>query len=265
MGAQEIFSAGNLAEALAAAKDEVRSEPANAARRGLLSALLCFAGDFERADRQLDAIAGVDPSHSVGVALVRHLIRAEQARVQCHTEGRLPEFLAPPSANVRLQLEAWIRIREGKLVEAAAMLANAEDGRTHVAGVHAGAPFDDFRDLDDATASFFEVLTSNGKYYWVPFEQIESLEFHPPKDAWDLLWRRVRMVVRGGPDGEVYVPVLYFGSHVSPDDRLKLGRATDWRGGGDSPVRGVGQRTFLVGDGDLGILELGRVELRAGC
>jgi hypothetical protein len=33
------------------------------------------------------------------------------------------------------------------------------------------------RDLDDLTASFLEVLTCTGRYYWVGWEQIERLTF----------------------------------------------------------------------------------------
>jgi type VI secretion system protein ImpE len=70
------------------------------------------------------------------------------------------------------------------------------------------------------------------------------------------------MVVRNGPDGEVYLPALYAGSHLSPDDRVKLGRLTDWQGGGDAPMCGIGQKTFLVGDSDLSSMELVKLEVR---
>lgn len=262
MGAHDIFKAGNLAEALAAAKDEVKAQPGAAAPRALLSALFCFAGDFTRADQQLDTINDLDPSRAVGVSLLRHLVRAEQARRQCHIEGRVPEFLAPPSPDLRRRLAAWVLMREGKPGEAAEDLRRAEEDRPRAAGMRDGVPFDDFRDLDDATASFLDVLTANGKYYWVPFEILDAMEFSAPVDVWDLLWRRVTISVREGPQGEVYVPVLYFGSHAHSDDAVKLGRATDWQGGEASPVRGMGQRTFLAGDTDVTVLELGRVTFR---
>jgi type VI secretion system protein ImpE len=64
------------------------------------------------------------------------------------------------------------------------------------------------------------------------------------------------LVVRDGPDGEVYLPTLYAGSHADADDRVRLGRVTDWRGGDGLPVRGVGLRTFLVGSEGRPVLEL---------
>ena len=37
---------------------------------------------------------------------------------------------------------------------------------------------------------------------------------------------------------------------------MRLGRMTDWRGGEGGPVRGVGQRMFVVGEEDRSIMEL---------
>ena len=105
------------------------------------------------------------------------------------------------------------------------------------------------------------VLTSTGKYYWIPMERVELIEFRPPERPRDLLWRRSHMVVRGGPDGEVFLPGLYFGSHADEDDRVRLGRYTDWRGGDGTPTRGIGQRVFLVGDSDQAILELQNISI----
>jgi type VI secretion system protein ImpE len=39
-------------------------------------------------------------------------------------------------------------------------------------------------------------------------------------------------------------------------DAARLARSTDWTGGDGAPVRGVGQRTFLVGAEARPILEL---------
>jgi type VI secretion system protein ImpE len=245
-----------LGPAVQAALEDVRKQPADTGRRGFLCELLCFAGDLERADKQLDALGQQDPGAMVGIALFRHLIRAEQARQQFYKEGRLPEFLGKPSPVLQLHLEASIRLREGQEAEAARLLAQAEEQRPRVRGTCDGKPYDDLRDLDDLTASFFEVLTSNGKYYWVGMDQVDLLEFRKPTRPRDLLWKRAHMVVHEGPDGEVYLPTLYAGTQAEADDRIRLGRATDWRGGDGKLVRGIGQRTFLVGEDSRPILEL---------
>ena len=192
----------------------------------------------------------------VGISMLRQLVRAEQSRQEFFAEGRLPEFIEPLPPHLQCHLEASIRLREGHPGEAAELLEEAERQRPTVAGVCNGLPFDDIRDIDDLTASFFEVLTSNGKYFWIPVERIEMIEFRAPARPRDLLWRRVHMVVQGGPDGEVFLPALYPGSHTEEDDRIRLGRMTDWRGGQSVPVQGIGQRMFVIGQDDRTIMEL---------
>jgi len=261
MNAQEHFREGNLDEAIAAATDEVKRHPTETSRRGFLAELLCFAGRWERADLQLDALGHQDPEAIPGVSLFRQLIRAEQARQQFFTEGRLPEMLEKPSAELQCHLEASIRLREGHPGEAAELLDEALRLRAPVCGTAAGVSFDDVCDIDDLLAPLFEVHTANGKYYWIPMAQVESIDFHEPKRPRDLLWRRAHMIVRGGPDGEVFLPVLYPGSHEADDDRVRLGRMTDWRGGEGVPVQGFGQRMFEIGDADRTIMELQQITI----
>ena len=64
------------------------------------------------------------------------------------------------------------------------------------------------------------------------------------------------MVVSEGPDGEVFLPSLYANTHRSDDAQLRLGRGTQWIDEEGTPVRGFGQRMFLVGDEAKTILQL---------
>ncbi|MEQ8788325.1 MAG: type VI secretion system accessory protein TagJ [Pirellulaceae bacterium] len=262
MNAKECFQAGRLDDAIAAALGEVKQHPTELASRSFLCELLCYTDDLERADKQLDVLTTQDPEAAVGVSLFRQLVRAEQARRQFFSEGRLPEFLGLPTPAQKLALEASIEIREGKLEAAAALLDQADAARIQPQGACDGQPFDDFRDLDDLIGSNMEVLTSNGKYYWIPIERIELIELRPPRFPRDLLWLPVHMIVRDGPDGEVYLPTLYAGSFAEQDDALRLGRATDWRGDEGQPVRGVGLRSFLVGEEDRTVLQPKQIEIQ---
>jgi type VI secretion system protein ImpE len=261
MDGKELFKAGKLAEATAAATEEVKRHPTDVSRRGFLCELLCFAGEYSRADAQLDAIGHQDPQLMLGLSMFRQLIRAEQARQQFYTDGRVPEFIAQPGPHLSRCLEASICIREGRPADAVKLLDEAESLRPIVTGVCNGQPFEGLRDVDDLTAPFFEVLTSNGKYYWIPIESVEVIEFRAPERTRDLLWRRVHMVVRGGPDGEVFLPTLYSGSAADPDEQIRIGHKTDWRGGEGTPVRGVGQRMYLIGDDGRSILELEQLSI----
>ena len=259
--AHEHFQAGRLAQAVETVTAEVRLRPTDVDRRGLLAEFLCFAGEFERADRQLDLIADQDPRAALGAALFRQLIRGAQARAQVFAEGRVPEFLDPPAPHLQLLLDAGIALRDGRTEAAGHLTAKAETLRPQCAGRLNDADVDDLRDVDDLVAPVFEVLTSTGKYYWIPRERVASIEFHAPVRPRDLLWRRVTMEVADGPDGEVYVPAIY--PTTADDDLARLGRVTDWRGGGATPALGVGQHCWLAGDEAVPILQVHRFEARA--
>jgi type VI secretion system protein ImpE len=96
---QDRLRAGELNEAITALNDEVKKNPGDINRRAQLAELLCFAGNLERADTILDSISSLDPAAAMGVALFRQLVRAEQARQQFFSEGRVPEFLKRPEGS----------------------------------------------------------------------------------------------------------------------------------------------------------------------
>lgn len=260
LSAKDYFETGDLAAAIQAQNDEVKRNPADVARRGFLAELLTFTGQLERADKMLDVLDKQAPEAAVGIAAFRQLVRGEQARQQVFTEGRVPEFLGEPPPHLQLYLQSLVLLREGKPGEATRVLAEAEEARPKPKGVCNGKPFDDFRDIDDVMAGLFEVITSTGKYYWVPIDRVELLELPKPERARDLGWRRAHMIVADGTDGEVFLPAIYPAADAQLDDRARLGRFTDWTGGDGMPVRGIGQRTFLVGEESLPILEIEKIE-----
>jgi type VI secretion system protein ImpE len=265
--AGELFRAGKLGAAIAAANVEVRRKPGDLGGRILLAELLVFAGNLERADALLDAAAQLDPTALVVVAEFRQLLRADLARRQFAREARVPEFLDEPTASLRAALAAQVALRGGDAAEAAAHAAELESLRPRVPGrlKRSGAEiaFDDFRDVDDLYAGFFEVLTTNGKYFWLPTERVGSILFHPPKRPRDLVWRRTTISVNQGPDGEVYLPVIYESADPDLRDLHRLGQGTDWTGEEAGPVRGIGQRVFLAGDDAYPIMEIAELSFSA--
>jgi type VI secretion system protein ImpE len=253
--AAALFRSGKLTEATAAAQAALRKAPTDLSARVLLAELLCFTGNLERADVILDAASTIDPSSALVVAEFRQLVRADMARRQLYRDGRVPEFLGEPTETQRLQLAALVALRSGDVKEAADQAAAAEAARPRCPGKHKDTAFDDLRDVDDLLAGTVEVLTSTGKYYWVPTERLVSATFHPPKRPRDLLWRRCSMSVEAGPDGDVYIPVVY-ASDDTTTELQRLGRETDWQQADGGPVRGVGQRVFLLGEDDVAIMDL---------
>lgn len=251
-----LFRAGRLAPAVEQAGLAVKKSPQDLGSRVLLAELLLFAGNLERADVILDAASQLEPSAVIVVAEFRQLLRADMARRQLRRDGRLPEFLGGPTPALKAVLAAQIALRDGDAAGSARHALEAEALRPRAPGRDGEAAFDDFRDADDLCAGFFEVLTTTGKYFWIPTERVESIEFRPPRRPRDLAWRCASMSVTDGPDGVVYLPAIYGNDDADQTDDYRLGRATDWRQNEPGPVRGIGQRIFLLGEEARGIMDL---------
>ncbi|MEQ9408265.1 MAG: type VI secretion system accessory protein TagJ [Fuerstiella sp.] len=259
----ELFQMGRLSEAVTAATDAVRSRPGDIVPRSTLSELLCFSGDLERADKQLDAAAQIDPEAVVGISLLRHLIRSEVTRREVFEQGRVPEFLAQPTAAQQNRLKALLSLREGDAAGAMKLISEAEEAEAEVSGECNGTAFEGMRDLDDLLGPTVEVFTATGMYYWLSAEQIVSLEFSPIGHLSDMLWRAAEISTVGDVSGRIHIPALYFGSHQSEDERVRIGRTTEWlQNSEEEPVRGAGQREWLVGEEPVAITQLKFISFR---
>lgn len=211
----------------------VKAAPADAAARLDLVDLLILLGEWEKADMHADLAGTHDPARAVPTALTRQLIRAAAWRGDTFEKGRPPELVTPPDAAI----EAALARIAGK---------DAIDASSPLSGTCDGAPYDELRDADDRTAGVLEVLTSTGKYMWVPFAAVISLRPAKPASVRDLVWRPAELEVADGPGGIVYLPATYHAQLQT--DAQRLARETDWIEGVDGSVTGVGARLLLVGD-----------------
>jgi type VI secretion system protein ImpE len=259
MTAEELLKAGHLLATVEQLNQEVRSRPTDIQRRTFLFELLCFAGDYQRAERQLDVLGHQSATAEIGVQVYRHILIAEQARQRLFSEGVQPNFLFPPPSYVHLHLAALHQLCNHQPAEAVALLDESQRSQPLLKGSLAGQPFAEWRDGDDLLAPFLEVIVHD-KYVWLPFEQIKDLHVTPPKRLRDLLWVPATLEAHSGPVGEVFLPVLYPDSHRHADERVKLGRMTDWHDMGEGVTLGAGQHLFFVDGQDRGILEVRDIE-----
>lgn len=259
----ELFQSGKLTEAVKAATESVKNNPTDLNARSLLSELLCFEGNLERADKQLDAAAQIAPDAVVGVSLLRHLIRSELSRREVYEEGRVPEFIVQPSAAQQCRLKALMSVREGDFATANRLVDEANEAEVEMDGECNGVAFAGIRDLDDLLGPTIEIYTATGKYYWLSMEQIISLEFSGVEHLSDMLWRAAEIETVGDVSGRIHVPALYHGSHQSEDQRVSIGRATDWlKSDEEGPTRGAGMREWLVGEETITLMELKHLKLQ---
>jgi type VI secretion system protein ImpE len=260
--AKELLDAGQLSSAIEQLNQDVRSHPADSRLRTFLFELLCFAGDYERAERQLDVIGHQSATAEVGVQVYRNILTAEHSRRRLFSDGLRPDFLFDPPAYTHLHLDAINRLRETQQAEAEALIKQSEDARPSLKGELEGQAFTDFRDADDLLDPFLEVIVHNN-YVWFPFEQISRLTISPPKRLRDLLWIPGTLESPLGPVGDVFLPVLYVNSSAHRDDQVKLGRMTDWKAVREGLVLGVGQRMFLIDGAERPMLEVREVAFDA--
>ncbi len=248
-----MFHAGRLADAVQAATAEVKSSPLDAESRYRLFAFLCFAGDLERADRQLDAIGAQDAQIEVGSRIYRHLLAAEMNRRKAFGGGAEP--LLPPDAPLHAvrRREALGAIRSNDAAGAAKLIDAAAEASPALEGTADGRAFTALRDSDDLLASVLEVF-AGGRYLWLPFERIRSLTISPPRTLLDLVWASAELEDADGTRANVHVPALYPGSFESPVEAIRLGRATEWPEVGGL-ARAAGQRILDASfrDGTAGV------------
>ena len=205
----------------------------------------------------LGAAATVDPSAALVVAEFRQLLRAAMARRQLLRDGRVPEFLGSPTAAQTHLLEALVSLRAGDQDKAAPAAQAAEATRPAVNGTGNGRLFDDFRDVDDLVGRQPRSADHHRQVFLDSDRDRRQRGVPPAAAAARLVMAPLQHDGAQRPGGRRVLPAVYdSGSDAS--DAHRLGRATDWSA--TAPVRGSGQRVFLVGDEAVAIHELGTVD-----
>ena len=90
MTPQQLLQAGKLDEAIAAVSAEVRDNPQDVKRRTFLFELLCFSGDFSRAEKHLDLAAQGSQSAEMGALLYHAALHAERTRHEMFGKKEYP-------------------------------------------------------------------------------------------------------------------------------------------------------------------------------
>ena len=257
--AKTQLDAGNLQGAVESALNTVKKSPTDVKARTFLFELACFAGDWERAEKQLDVIGMQDTNAMIGSLIFRQNLKAERDRLKLFSDSLKPQFIMEPPDYVIGLLTANNRLREGNAAEAREILDTVEEQRPAMACKVNGEAAEDFRDYNDLTSCVFEVIIKD-TYFWLPMEQVEKIEFIAPKSLRDLYWLQAKVETTNGTNGEMFFPALYANSFKSENDQVRLGRMTDWREAGEEIFIGEGMRMFWSDGKDKPILEVNEIE-----
>lgn len=231
MSVSALFQAGKLADTIGALAADLRNDPTDVRKRTFLFELLCFAGDYDRAEKHLELLADANKEASLGAWLYRAALHAE-------------------------------RVRQGMFMEGA--FTDATAGHPPVVASLNGGPASAVTDADTRIGARLEVFAA-GQYTLIPYAQLASVAMEPPKRLRDLLWAPARVqpaeAYRGAELGEVLLPVLAPLSWRHPDDTVRLGRVTEWDEAGGEAAYPVGQKLLVVGEEEaIPFLELRTLE-----
>ncbi len=235
MNARQLFQEGKVSEAIQVLGPYLRDHPSDTANRTFLFELLCFAGEFERAEKQLGVLARGGKESELGAILYFSALHAEKTRAEMFEKEEFPPSPAAGASN-------------------------------EVSGTLNGKPFASLSDAGPDLGTRLEIFAA-GAYMWLPLRHISAIRMEPPKTLRDTLWTPA--FITTGPSfsgqelGEVLIPAIYPLSWRHPDESVWLGRVTAW-GEDDQGVQyPSGQKMLLVDGEEFPFLELRTLEIES--
>ena len=100
LNAKELFQAGKVRDAEKALTAHLRERPSDTAARIFLFELLCFAGEYVRAEKHLAILADGNAEKETGAIVYYAALHAEKTRNELFESAKFPT-LAPP--------ECWLQ------------------------------------------------------------------------------------------------------------------------------------------------------------
>src|SRR5262245_23303166 len=263
MNAIELLRQGDLDQALAALQDQVRHNPADFKNRVFLFQLLVVMGQWDRALTQLNVAGELDAEALAMVQTYREALRCEVFRQQVFAGKRVPVVFGQPQAWVAHLIESFRLLGSGKSAESQPLREQAFEAApsrsgTIAVGENEGARFEWIADADPRFGPVLEGII-NGRYYWIPFENVRLLQIEPPADLRDVAWMPAHFQWINGGETVALLPTRYAGSESSPDPQIRLARKTDWHEAAPGLFTGSGQRMLATDAGEYPLMEIRKI------
>lgn len=264
MLAENLLSAGQLAQALAELQRQVRAEPANVKYRVFLFQLLSVIGDWARALTQLNVAGDLDAATLAMVQTYREALSCEVLRGDVFAGKRLPLVFGEPQQWLAILLESFRLVAAGEFAKGEELRGQAFESapaRSGMLTASEGEPrkFEWIADADPRLGPVLEAII-NGKYYWVPFETIGKLHFDAPEDLRDVVWMPAQITWMNGGQTVALIPTRYAGSEASTDDAVRLARKTEWIEAGPGLAVGQGQRMLATDVDEFALMDVRSIE-----
>jgi type VI secretion system protein ImpE len=260
MTAEQSLRDGDLVEALAQLQQKVRQDPANAESRVFLFQLLSVLGDWDRAMTQLSVCGELDAGTLAMVQTYREAVQCEVLREQIFAGTKAPLIFGKPGQWVALLLEAVKLTATGHHEQAQEVRAEAFESASATSGRIDDQPFEWIADADLRLGPMLEAIV-NGRYCWVPFDHIRTINIEEPADLRDRVWMPAYFTWSNGGETVGLIPTRYPGSHLSDDPQIRLAAKTDWRELPAETYLGEGQRLLATDGGEFPLMDIRVIEL----
>jgi type VI secretion system protein ImpE len=265
-GIGELYKAGDLQAALLHSKAFVRDNPENDEGRGLLLQLYLFAGELEKAKKQLEFLEFQKkddlPSYMT-LKVISEMIDCEIQRKAFYKKAsnEVPALFEEDAIFLSEAHSLITKYQAGSLTTEQAEIVTAKRPvLPMVCQLHDEEIRGELAEPDDLTAFGLEVFSARKGYAWVAWQNIASIEFHPYEKPMDLMYRRAVIKRKGDTEEtaplQAYVPAIYANTSTG-DVAASMGRTTDWLSDDQSGlVTGLGQKCLLIGDQLVPLLQI---------
>jgi len=260
MTAEELIHDGQLDSAYQQLKQQIQADPANPKLRIFLFQLLTVMGEWQRALTQLNVVGDMDSQSLPMVQTYRELIRCEVYRERVFQGKRKPLVFGEPEQWMMLLIEALSATDSVEDKQIEVIRQQAFELAPAISGQIDNNPFAWIADADSRLGPVLEVVL-NGRYYWVPFTHIKTIEIESPTDLRDLVWTPAHFVWTNEGEMIGFIPSRYVSTHLSDESSLKLARKTIWQTQGDNTYIGKGQRLLTTDQDDYPLLNSQKITL----
>ena len=260
MDAEQLLREGRLDDALAAAKEQVRDDPAKTELRMFLFQLLSLTGDWDRALTQLNVAAEMDGEKFLIAEICRPALNCEALRTEIFAGTRTPLVFGEPTEWVSSMIQANQMIAQGHHDAALELRDRAFEAAPAISGRVNGEPFEWVADMDTRLGPILEAVVEH-KYFWIPFPRIKAVRVEEPKALRNMVWAEAQFTWANGGQAPGLIPSRYVGSESAGDDLLRLGRRTDWAEPADGHSIGTGQRMLVTDAKEYPLLEVRSIVL----
>jgi type VI secretion system protein ImpE len=245
--ADQLLRSGDLDGARAALVEAVRARPSDERARMFLFQLLAVTGEWDKAKRQLAALAQLSAeAQMLSVAYGQAIdAEAERAAVFAGTARARQHVASPWAEGV---LDALEHFAAGRIAQGEAAREAAFDAAPETPGSADGDAFDWIADADARFGPTFEAIIG-GRYGLQPFDQVDRIESEGVRDLRDTVWYPVQIFFRTGQSVAALLPARYPGSEASANSAERLARVTSWIAlpWGET---GVGQHLWSLSTGE---------------